>query len=122
MTELGIELRKSIAFTTTYRIRHGNGVAGSILGKKYQDVMAYKVTANPQTPAQQAWRAIVAVATAAAKALTQEQREPYIVIATEEGAQTWFSVFVREYLEAVDRSSISGRAISGLALSGFQEG
>ncbi len=122
MTELAIELRKQIAHTTTYRVRHGNGEAGSILGKRYQDIMAYYTPTNPQTQAQQAWRAIVAQANLAAKALTPEQKEPYVLMAKEEGGQTWASVFVREYLAAVDRSSISGRAISGLALSGFPGG
>lgn len=95
---LGHQARGTINKEKIYRIRTGNGHYGSTLGRKYQDTMDYYTPDNPQTEAQQAWRSIHANAVAGAKALTEEQREPYKEKAQKEGGQTWFTIFVREYL------------------------
>ncbi len=101
---IGVEARGSIAKTKTYRVRTGNGHYGTILGKKYQDEMDYKVVRDPKTEDQQAWRGIFADSVASALLLTEEQREPYKKTAQEEGGQSWISVFIREYLEEQDGS------------------
>lgn len=96
--EIGLEAHKTIARVRTYRVRRGNGHYGSVLGQRYQDTMNYFVTDNPRTDDQQANRDIFADAVAGAKALTEEQKEPYKKTAQEEGGQSWISVFIREYM------------------------
>lgn len=95
---LGVQARGTINKTKTYRVRHGNGYYGSEIEKIYQDTMNYYVTADPKTAQQQTWRGIFADAVAGAKALTEEQKEPYREQARKEGGQSWISVFIREYL------------------------
>jgi len=97
---LGVEARGSIAKTKTYRVRHGNGAYGTILGKKYQDEMIYYTPTNPQTVDQQANRTKFADAMASAIALTEEQRAPYKERAREEGGVTWFNIFIGDYMLA----------------------
>ena len=98
MTELGIELRKSIAKTTTYRVRTGNGKAGSVLGKKYQDTFPYTVVSDPKTVPQQANRGKFAAAMTAAKLLTPAERQPYIDRAKKQGSINWHNIFISEYM------------------------
>jgi len=53
---------------------------------------------QPDTEAQLARRAVFTIAVTAAQALTPAQKLVYTTIAKKEKAQTWFSVFMREYL------------------------
>ncbi|MCK4249556.1 MAG: hypothetical protein KAX15_07225 [Candidatus Omnitrophica bacterium] len=84
---LGKEVRRSIEKKVTYRVCKG-----------HQFKTAYKKPTNPQTPAQQAWRATFTPGVAAAKALSEEEKEPYREIAKREKGQTWFTMFMRKYL------------------------
>ena len=60
---LGIAIRGSIADTTTFRVRRGNGFYNSKIGTRYQDQFAYTVPSsinNPQgQPARNALTAAV---------------------------------------------------------------
>lgn len=95
---MGQEARGSIAKVKTYRVRTGNGHYGSTLGQKYQDTMDYYTPTNPQSGPQQANRANFAGVVADAKALTEEQKLPYIERAKARGGQSWFSQYMSENL------------------------
>lgn len=97
-TLLGIRARGTIAKDKTYRVRTGNGNYGSSLGRKYQDTMNYYTPTNPQTEPQQANRSHFADIVANALALTEEQKQPYIILAKERGGQSWFTQYMSENL------------------------
>ena len=95
---IGLEARKSIARIRTFRIRHGNGEYGSVPGRIYQDQMKYYTPANPQTAPQQEWRDTFSDGVVEALALTEEQKQPYKNRAKEVRGQTWFTIFMSDYL------------------------
>ena len=63
-----------------------------------QERYPYFVPANPQTVAQQAWRAKFTAGIAAAKLLTPEEKAAYKKIAYRKPGQTWHSVFMSKYM------------------------
>ena len=86
---LGIQVRRQIGKHTIFQFSHGKQV-------KYP----YYVQKNPQTVAQQAWRAKFAAGVAAAKLLTPEEKAGYRYIALRKKGQTWHSVFMSKYMWA----------------------
>jgi len=95
---LGVEARGTIAKDKTYRVRHGNGAYGTILGKKYQDTMNYYTPTNPQTEPQQDWRTHFKEQVKEALKLTPEEREPYEERAKQHIGRTWFTQYMSERL------------------------
>ena len=65
-----------------------------------QERYPYFVPANPQTVAQQAWRAKFTAGIAAAKLLTPTEKAAYKKIAYRKPGQTWHSVFMSKYMWA----------------------
>lgn len=84
---LGLRIRRKIGNTSIFRVRQG-----------VQEKMAYYTPTNPQTVEQQAWRAVFTGGVAAALALTPEQKQVYRLKAKTKPGQTWFTVFMSEYL------------------------
>ena len=70
----GTEIRKQIGKKYIYRIRPGNGHAGTEIGKRYQDRYSYFVPSTITHPNGNASRACFASAVQAWKNLTEEEQ------------------------------------------------
>lgn len=84
---LGLSARRKLAAKVIYRIRQG-----------VQEKMLYYTPANPRTVVQQSWRSTFSVGVVQAKSLTQAERDVYREIAKGLPGQTWFSVFMSDYM------------------------
>jgi len=71
----GIEVRKQIGHKWIYRVRPGNGHAGTKKGKTYQDRYKYFVPSTINHPNGDTSRTYFAAAVQAWKNLTQEEQE-----------------------------------------------
>jgi len=96
--KVGVEVRKTIAKTKTYRVRRGNGAYGSILGRRYQDTMAYYTPTNPQTEPQQDNRDKFKEQVKEALKLSLEERQPYIEMAKRIKGWNWLNAYLHIYL------------------------
>lgn len=67
---LGIMIQRSIAKTWTFRIRKGNGIAGTRVGELIQDKYPYFVPSSINNPESNADRVVFASAVASWQALT----------------------------------------------------
>jgi len=95
---LGYSGHGTIGKDKIFRVRRGNGHAGSILGKRYQEVKEYKVPANPQSVPQQENRAMFSEGLAEADGLSEEDKVPWKVKAYKVSGQTWRTLFMRAYM------------------------
>jgi len=86
---LGIQVRRQINKEFTYQFSSGKQV-------KYP----YFVPTNPQTEAQQAWRAKFTAGIEAAKLLSPDEKAMYKKTAYRKKGQTWHSVFMSKYMWA----------------------
>lgn len=84
---LGFVVRRQINKEIIYR--HCQG---------HQFKYAYFVPSNPKTVAQQSWRTTFKGGVTAAQALSEAEKEIYRDIAKRKKGQTWFTVFMSEYL------------------------
>lgn len=84
---LGTEVRRQINKEFIYRVSQG-----------HQFKYPYFVPTNPQTAPQQSWRATFTTGVAAAKVLSEGEKEIYRDMAERKKGQTWFTMFMREYL------------------------
>ena len=84
---LGTEVRRQINKEIIYRVHQSN-----------QHKYKYFIPTNPQTAPQQTWRATFTNGVAAAKALSEGEKEIYRDMAERKKGQTWFTMFMREYL------------------------
>lgn len=82
---IGIYIQRSWAKTLTWRMRQGE-----------QEKFKYVVPTNPQTATQQTWRTVFSDGVTAAKALAPGDRT--YPKAWKQPGQTWFTIFMREYL------------------------
>lgn len=99
--KLGIEARKTIAKTKTYRVRHGNGEAGSVLGQKYQDEMIYYTPTNPQTATQQLWRTVLRAGVWKWSEMTPEEKAPWIEEAKKYRNWSGYNTFISAWLKGL---------------------
>ena len=81
-----------------FRVRRGNGHAGSKLGKRYQEQKDYKIPANPQSVPQQENRAMFSEGLAEADGLSEEDKVPWKIKAYKVSGQTWRTLFMRAYM------------------------
>lgn len=84
---LGTEVRRKLDDRIIFQVSHGG-----------QQRKKYHIPDNPQTEAQQAWRAIFITGVTAALALSPAQQEPYKTRAKKKKGQTWFTIFMSDYL------------------------
>ena len=84
---LGTEARRKLDDRIVFQVSHGG-----------QQRKPYHIPDNPQTPDQQSWRAIFIAGVTAALALTPEERQPYKTRAKKHKGQTWFTIFMSDYL------------------------
>ena len=96
---LGLAVRKSIAKTTTYRVRRGNGFFGSILGRLYYDKYNYFVPASITNTEGQPARDLLITAVSNWKSnLTEEQKSEYNYRATLGLHMSGYNLYVKEYI------------------------
>ena len=83
----GVEVRGSVAKTTTFRVRQGT-----------QERYAYTVSPNPRTEIQQHWRGVFRCAMWAWKALSSEDRQVLEKAATRRHFYSGFLTHMSDYL------------------------
>ena len=84
---MGIQVRGKHNKEWIYRIKCGT-----------QEKYPYSVGDNPQTAGQQSWRAKFTAGIAAAKLLSEAEKEVYRKKAKRKPGQTWHSLFMSWYL------------------------
>ena len=84
---LGFQVRRQLNKEVIYRVCQG-----------HQFKYGYFVPTNPQTVSQQNWRTTFTNGVAAAKALSEAEKEIYREIAKRKPGQTWFTIFMSQYL------------------------
>lgn len=84
---LGTAVRRQIGKKVIYRVCQG-----------HQFKYAYFIPTNPQTEAQQLWRAVFTTGTAIAKTLSEEEKDIYRELAKGRPGKTWWSMFMSKYL------------------------
>lgn len=98
---LGFTVRKSIGKTITFRLRHGNGVNGSIAGMLYQDRFTYKVPTSINNPQGQAARDAMTTAMHNWKYhLTEAEKEVWRIKARRKGGTQPWSEYAGAYIKA----------------------
>lgn len=102
---LGIDVRGTVrrcqgntSQAVVFRVRRGNGVAGSISGHRYQDKMKYYTPTNPQTVPQQANRTKFSNGITAWQALSDSQKNVYRARAIRLRFATGFTLYMSEYM------------------------
>jgi hypothetical protein len=99
---LGFAIRGSIANTTTFRVRRGNGHYTSILGAEYQDQYAYFVPSsinNVQSePYRQQWKAAVHKWK---YDLTADEKKAYNIRAHRTLRMSGYNLFMREAMKGL---------------------
>ena len=86
--------------TKIYRVRHGNGYAGTVAGQEIHDLYDPYIYEDKNTPAQQAQRAKLTAAMIAWAALTPTQKEAYRDLATPSRFALGRTLFVSEHMLA----------------------
>jgi hypothetical protein len=81
-----------------FRIRRGNGQAGSIAGATYHDLYDDYVFVDPNTQAQQTQRAKLTAAVAAWQALSESAKQVYRDRAAGSRFATGFTLHNSEYI------------------------
>lgn len=98
---LGTTVRRSIAETITFRLRHGNGYYGSVLGLLYQDRYPYFVPASIENPEGQNARDALATAVLLWQTvLTPAEKADYNQRAETKKGLSGYNLFVGEYVES----------------------
>jgi len=99
---LGFAIRGSIAKTTTFRVRRGNGHYTSILGAEYQDQYAYFLPTGYQTAniggARQQW---IAAVRKWKYDLTDAEKKAYNTRAHRTLRMSGFNLFMREAMKGL---------------------
>jgi hypothetical protein len=95
---LGQGIRKQLAKEVIYRIRPGNGHAGSKTGVFYQDKYKYFVPSSINNEEGAAARTALANAVAAWKELEQSEKESYNIRADRIGNLSGYNLFIKEQI------------------------
>ncbi|MCK4794933.1 MAG: hypothetical protein KAV87_64990 [Desulfobacteraceae bacterium] len=96
---VGNKIRGQIGKEVIYRVRKGNGYVGSTVGRTYQDRYRYFVPTTIMHPNGNASRATFALAIAAWKNLSAEEKQKYSATATRRGGLTGYNLFVSNYMK-----------------------
>lgn len=98
----GIEVRKQIGRKWIYRVRPGNGHAGSTSGQRYQDRFSYFVPQSINNVESQPWRITFAAAVECWKnILTSEQKRIFDIRGSKEKSIPGRSLFISEAMKGV---------------------
>ena len=98
---LGARVRRSIGKQVTFRVRRGNGHAGSIAGIEYQDKYEYVVPSSINNVESASVRILFAEAVSNWKnVLTIEQKILYNKRATKGMHMSGYNVYIREYIKS----------------------
>ena len=96
---VGRLIRGQVGRRDIFRKRHGNGYAGSVAGRVYQDRYRYFVDASIMHPNGDASRAKFAAAMAAWKALDLSEKQDYNHRAAQRGGLTGSNLYVKKYMK-----------------------
>lgn len=98
---LGVRVRKQLGKQVIFRVRRGNGYAGSVAGIAYQDKYKYVVPSSINNPQSDSVRALYATAVSNWKnVLTDEQKAIYNKRATKGLKMSGYNLYIREYINA----------------------
>ncbi len=96
---IGSEVRRSIAGTTTYRVRRGNGYYGSVLGEKYQDKFGLVIPSSINNVESAAYRTLLSNAVAYWKnTLSESEKKEYNRQASHGLQMSGYNLFVRKVI------------------------
>ena len=97
---LGFLVRKRFGTEVIFRVRRGNGVGNSILGKLYQDKYKYFVPSSINNAEGQAARNAMTTAVSNWKnVLTADEKADYNLQARRRGGLSGYNVYVGEYIK-----------------------
>lgn len=94
---LGLEARKSIGQAYTFRVRRGNGYAGSVQGRRYQDKFVYTVPGSINNPEGQHARDILTAAVAAWQGLSESAKNFWRAKEKSYKGRSGYSLFIKNY-------------------------
>jgi len=98
---LGIRVRKQLAKTVIFRVRRGNGIAGSVAGKEYQDKYGYFVPGSINNSESAAVRSLFATAVNNwQNVLSAAQKLIYNKRANKGLRMSGYNLYIREYIQA----------------------
>ncbi len=99
---IGDQIRGSIAGTTTYRVRRGNGKMGSILGHRYQDKFSLVVPGSINNPESDPYRAQLKAAVLYwQKTVTADEKKSYNSRANHGLQMSGYNLFMREAMKGL---------------------
>lgn len=96
---VGCKIRGQIGKQFIYRVRQGNGYAGSKVGKDYQDKYRYFVPGNITNYQGEPSRQCFAAAVLAWQALPGSEKQQYNSAASRRGGLTGFNLFIQNYFK-----------------------
>ena len=98
---MGEAIRRQVAHTWIFRVRHGNGHYTSILGAEYQDKYAYVVPSSINNPEGQAARDALAIAVSNWQAFSDEAKQTYKdKAAALHLRMSGYNLYIKEYVRA----------------------
>lgn len=98
---LGIEVRGQLNREYIYRVRHGNGVNGSILGARYQDRYAYIIPSSINNPEGQPARdALTSAVFNWKNVLSTTEKAQYRERANKGLNMSGYNLYIKEFIEA----------------------
>lgn len=96
---IGYGIRRSIAGSTTFRVRRGNGYYGSVLGHIYQDKFTLVIPSSINNPQSAAYRTLLANAVAYWKNnLSAEEKAAYNRQASHGLRMSGYNLFIRKVI------------------------
>jgi len=98
---LGIRVRRQLAKQVIFRVRRGNGHAGSVAGVAYQDKYGYVVPSSINNVESAGARALFSTAVSNWQGvLSTEQKAEYNKRATKGLRMSGYNLYIREYINA----------------------
>lgn len=96
---LGLEARRDIGKTYTYRVRRGNGFYGSVQGRRYQDRFTYVVPSSINNPEGAPARETLAEAVLAWQALSESEKNKWRAKEKSHKGTTGYALFIKQFFK-----------------------
>lgn len=96
---IGIGVQGTIADTTTYRLRRGNGMYGANLGELYQDKFARVVPSSINHPNGDSSRLCFAAAVLSWQGLSEGAKKVFNRLAGHVQHLSGYNLFIKEYMD-----------------------
>lgn len=96
---LGLEARRDIGQTLTYRVRRGNGFFGSVFGRRYQDRFTYVVPSSINNPEGQHARDILKAAVLAWQGLSESEKNFWRAKEKSYPGRSGYSLYIKNYFK-----------------------